>query len=366
MRILIIAPDRTVRGGITTVIEGILASDLSKEYLFEHLSTHRDDISKFGKLIYGIKSYGRFLIIVFRFKPQLIHVHSSFGASFYRKSVIIIMSRFFRIKQINHIHGGEFDLFYKDAGRLKKKLVKFIYNIPEATILLSRGWLEKYDHNFFQNKVFCLSNFAVLPVNSLSAGFGNYAHRKNIVLYLGKVGAKKGAYDIPLIVEKVAKSISKVHFIISGYGDIEKVARIFNEKGCSRMVTFTGWLGPEQKKEWLLKARVYLLPSYDEGFPMSILEAMSYGLPIVSTCVGGIPELVRPEENGLLYQPGDTDGMADGIIKLLQNQDYAIGIGRRNRSKIENGYSLEIYASKLSKIYRQTALKKIERGSECR
>ena len=354
MRVLIVAPDRTVRGGITAVIEGILASDLTKECVFEHLSTNRDDLSKFGKLLYGVKAYGAFLRAVFAFKPDLIHVHSSFGASFFRKAVIILMSRCFKIKQINHIHGGDFDAFYKDAGRFKKKLVRFIYNIPETTILLSRGWLEKYDGIFYRNRVFCLHNFAVLQDNNLAAGVNNYRSRPETVLFLGKIGKGKGAYDLPLIVKKVSDLVREVHFVIAGYGEIETVKEMIVEQGCGRMVTFTGWIGPEQKREWLLKARVYLLPSYHEAYPMSILEAMSYGLPVVSTCVGGIPEIVQTGENGFLYPPGDTDGMAGGIIKLLQNQDYALGIGQSNQNKIRNDYSLEIFASRLGKIYRQT------------
>lgn len=354
MRILLVGPDRSVKGGITTVIEGIFSSDLLKNHIFEHLSTHRDDLSKFGKLVYGIKAYWHFLKTVFVFKPHIIHVHSSFGASFYRKSFIILMSWLLRIKQINHVHGAEFNNFYAEASIFKKKLVKFIYNIPETTIVLSKVWVNKLDTICYRSKVLCLNNFAVMPEDNLAKEIENYGSRKNEVLFLGEVGKRKGAYDIPGIAEKVFHHIKDVHFVVAGNGDIEKIKEIVREKGCDQLVTFTGWIGPAQKKEWLLKARVYLLPSYNEGLPMSVLEAMSYGLPIVSTYVGGIPELVQSDENGFLYQPGDSDGFAEGIIKLLQDQNSAIEISRKNKKKIEEEYSLDVFAHKLDKIYRQT------------
>ena len=193
-----------------------------------------------------------------------------------------------------------------------------------------------------------------MPEDNLAREIESYGNRKNEVLFLGEVGKRKGAYDIPAIAEKVYHHIKDVHFVVAGNGDIEKIQEILREKGCNQLVTFTGWIGPEQKKERMLKARVYLLPLYNEGLPMSVLEAMSYGLPIVSTIVGGIPELVQPGENGFLYQPGDSDVLADGIIKLLQDQNSAMEISRKNKKKIEKEYSLDVFALKLDIIYRQT------------
>lgn len=354
MKILLVGPDRCVKGGISTVIDGIISSDLLNNHIFEHLSTHRDDLTKFGKLIYGIRSYLHFFKKIIVFKPHVIHVHSSFGASFYRKSVVMLISWLLRIKQINHIHGAEFDNFYTEANIFKKKLVKLIYNIPDTTIVLSKVWVNKLDTICYRSKVYCLNNFAVMPKDDLAKEIESYGSRKNEVLFLGEVGKRKGAYDIPAIAEKVYHHIKDVHFVVAGNGDIENIKEILRDKGCKQLVTFTGWIGPEQKKERMLKARVYLLPSYNEGLPMSVLEAMSYGLPIVSTIVGGIPELVQSDENGYLYQPGDSNGLADGIIKLLQDQNSAIEISLKNINKIEKEYSLDVFAHKLDIIYRQT------------
>jgi glycosyltransferase involved in cell wall biosynthesis len=353
MRILLIAPDRSVKGGITTVVEGILASDLTEKHEIVHLSSHRDDLTKLGKLWYGLKAYARFGRTVRSFKPDLVHIHSSFGASFFRKAVFIFLSRVWKIKQINHIHGADFDSFYASSGTLKKSIVKWVYRKPEGTIVLSKDWEDKIAAIATPSKVFCLNNFAVLPDIQSNSLIDRYVERDNVVLFLGEVGKRKGAYDIPDIVERVAKRIPDVKFIIAGNGDVDAVSQIVSKKGLDKNVSFKGWIGSDQKKSYLLDARVYLLPSYNEGLPMSILEAMGYGLPIISTFVGGIPELVVPGENGFLYQPGDTAGMADGIIELLNGQQ-SLALSDNNRRKIERDYSLEVYARKLDHIYAET------------
>ena len=354
MRIMLVGPDRSVKGGITTVIEGILASELAKRHTFLHLSTHRDDLSKMGKLGYGIKAYANFLKAHRQFRPQLIHIHSSFGASFYRKAILIVMARLLRTKVINHIHGAEFDRFYESAGSIKKRLVKTIYDYPETTIVLSQEWVNRIESIVHKSKVFCLNNFAVIPDMNVDEMLAGYHAREKNILFLGEVGKRKGAYDLPDIVKHVSESIPDTHFVVAGNGNIEAVRQQLHSRACDQYVTFTGWIGPEQKKEWLTKSQIFLLPSYNEGLPMSVLEAMSYGLPVVSTLVGGIPGLVETGKNGYLYPPGDTKGIAEGLVNIFQHPKQALEICKANIEKIKRNYSLETTMDQLESIYRQT------------
>lgn len=87
---------------------------------------------------------------------------------------------------------------------------------------------------------------------------------------------------------------------------------------------------------------------------MSILEAMSYGLPVVSTRVGGIPDLVTNEENGYIYDAGDADSMGDAIVKILSDDSLANRMSANNHRKIVDSYSLEVYARQLREIYKET------------
>ena len=265
MKVLLVGPDRSVKGGITTVIDGILSSDLAKDHEFLHLSSHRDDLSKLGKLLYGIKSYRRFKSTVRIFKPDVVHIHSSFGASFFRKAVFMFLARRMGLKSINHIHGAEFDAFYTNASDRKKSLVATVYDLPQATIVLSKEWQERISAICKRSKVFCLNNFAKLPDAESMSEVAAYSGREPIVLFLGEVGKRKGAYDLPAIAKRVVASVPSVKFVVAGNGEIDEVRALAAENGVSSNLIFAGWIGPDEKKNYCWNPKSIFFPHITRG-----------------------------------------------------------------------------------------------------
>lgn len=94
-----------------------------------------------------------------------------------------------------------------------------------------------------------------------------------------------------------------------------------------------------------------MLPSYNEGMPMSILDAMGYGLPIVSTTVGGIPKIVHDSINGYLCNAGDIASFSENIVKLLVDNDLCLKMGQESLNIIESKYSFECHLDKLFQLY---------------
>jgi len=346
MNILMIGPDTAVKGGISSVIRAIKESDFSKQHTIRYLSSYLDYPSKLRKLIKGVKAYFLFIHHILKDRPELVHIHTSFGASFYRKAVFFVICRLFRIRFINHIHGAEFDSFYTHAGCFKKRLIKRVYCLASHTIVLSRSWLISIKGIIGDRPVSVLGNFSVLEPDPKA-----YQSRSNMVLYMGEIGKRKGAYDLPGIMERVIRECPDVHFNICGNGDINALKSILEARRLDAYATLPGWTVDEAKKRYLNDARVFLLPSYNEGQPMAILEAMAYRIPVVSTTVGGIPELVVNGENGFISEPGNTEKMAADIILLLKNRELAASISSNNRRCIEEAHSLAAYLERLNSIY---------------
>jgi glycosyltransferase involved in cell wall biosynthesis len=94
-----------------------------------------------------------------------------------------------------------------------------------------------------------------------------------------------------------------------------------------------------------------VLPSLTEGMPMVLLEAQYFGLPIVASKVGGIPEIVTHERNGFLVQPGDSAGLAKSIIRLLQDEDLALQIKNANQKKFTEENYIDSCISRYEDIY---------------
>lgn len=99
---------------------------------------------------------------------------------------------------------------------------------------------------------------------------------------------------------------------------------------------------------------MFVLPAYNEGFPVAIIEAMSAGLPIISTPVGGIPDVIEEGTNGFLVEPGDAEAIADRIVNLLNNRALNHNMGKQNAMKALANFDVSIVVNALCKIYEQT------------
>lgn len=346
VNIIMIGPDTVVKGGISSIIKALKESTLTDTHSIRFLSSYIDYDSRLKKLFKGMGSYFEFVKEINRERPDLVHIHTSFGASFYRKAVLFLLCKIYGLRFINHIHGAEFDKFYHQANFLKRLIVKQIYNLANATIVLSKSWGEDIEGIVDAERIAVLNNFAVIDHAQT-----DYRVRNNNVIFMGEVGKRKGAYDLPEIIKNVIDEVPEAFFYICGNGEVEKIQNKIEEKGLKNNVHLTGWISGEDKKKLLNDSRVFLLPTYNEGQPMAIIEAMAYKLPVVSTMAGGIPELVQLGVNGYLEHPGDVEKISRHIIKLLKNKALAEKISRNNYNLIKGKYSLEYYLGNLNLIY---------------
>ena len=161
----------------------------------------------------------------------------------------------------------------------------------------------------------------------------------------------KGCLDMVDVVFDLKKFYPEIKMVIAGDGEIEAVKAKAKEKGVLENLIFPGWVRDKEKEELLRNSDIFFLPSYTEGMPMSVLDAMGYGLPIISTNVGGIPRLVKEGANGRLYTPGDAAGMAAGIRELLENTAQRVEYGKKSRAIVEERYSLERHLEKIEQVY---------------
>jgi len=137
-----VVPNRMVKGGIAAVVNGYRGSQLEKDYEITYVESYKDG-NKFDKLLKGICGYFHFACVLLFHKPDLVHIHSSFGPSFYRKMPFIYMAFLRNVPIINHIHGADFDEFFVSASEKKKKKIKKVYNKCDVLIALSDEWKEQ-------------------------------------------------------------------------------------------------------------------------------------------------------------------------------------------------------------------------------
>ena len=349
IKVCMIVPNRMVKGGIAAVVDGYYQSDLEQKYQIKYVESYMDG-NKIQKLLKAISGYLIFLKVLIFEKPDIVHIHSSFGPSFYRKMPFIYMASWANKKIINHIHGADFNNFYTNATEKKKRQIAKVYARCDKLIALSEEWKERLAKIVPQQKIVVIENYSILREDILE----ERCHRKSNhkVLFLGEIGKRKGCFDIPEVIKKVVEKIPDVTFILAGAGkssDEEQIRNLLKEAGVLNHVIFPGWVRGKKKEKLLREADVFFLPSYNEGMPMSVLDAMGYGLPVVSTNVGGIPKLVKNGENGICCDPGDIEKMQEGISTLLEEK--RIEASKSSFEIVREQYSLEVHLKKLESCY---------------
>lgn len=347
MKICMIVPNPSVKGGIASVVNGYRekGSPLEQNYQISYIESYRDG-SKWQKLCKALSGYCAFFLLLCGNRPDIVHVHSSFGPSFYRKIPFIYLSVLFGVPVINHVHGAEFESFYGKASDRKKKLVARVYGKCTKLIVLSEEWKRRFASLIPEERIEILENYCQIPEEPYDTG-----RKADQVLFMGELGRRKGCYDIPAIWELVLRQAPSARLVMAGDGEMEAVRRAFQEKGISSGVSFPGWVRHEKKEKLFRESSIFLFPTYHEGMPMAVLEAMGYGLGIVTTDVGGIPKLIRNEENGFIGKPGDIQAMAQYVIKLLREPALCEAYGHRARELALRDYSAQRHMERLGAIY---------------
>ena len=346
-KILIIGPDKDVKGGVSTVINSYLHSVLAIKYDLILLASYIDG-SKFSKLVQFLKSIFHFFWIILFKNIRIIHIHSASRASFFRKSIFLLISKIFRRKVMFHIHGAEFNIFYhQECGVIKKIYVRRILLLADFIIVLSKQWKKDIDRiGGKASKTHIIFNAVkILPLLERKK-------KSNVnILFMGRLEQRKGIFDLLKTAENLIQKHINIKFILCGDGCVEDLRQRVLEKFPEEFFDIPGWI--TNKAKVYQQADIYVLPSYNEGLPMSILEACNYGLPIVSTPVGGIPEIIEDGTNGFLVKPGDVKALEERLLRLIESPELRKKMGRKGYEKVKDKFNIDHIVDQISKLYEE-------------
>jgi glycosyltransferase involved in cell wall biosynthesis len=313
---------------------------------FKLIRTYPSDRST-NKIIYFIKSL--FLLVKKLINDKsinIVHIHSASNGSFLRKSIVLLITKSFSRKAILHIHGGSFKEYFA-SSRIRSKYILAILNMSNSVICLSDEWA-----SYFKNQL-GLYNVKVLP-NPIELPELNNREKESDrleLLFLGAVVPTKGIFDLLdyLSTNKYFKT-GRIRLHIGGEGEIHHLNMLLQQHGMSGSVVQHGWVENETKSNLMNMMDIFILPSYIEALPMSILEAMSYAKPIISTRVGGIPSLVKEEYNGWLYNPSHIYQLDKIFDEIFADKTKLQVYGNNSRAEALK-YDIRSVAVKLNSIY---------------
>lgn len=345
------------RGGMRSVVEGYRSDGLFEQFNVELLESHAEGAASL-RLRLALSTLIRLLWLLVTRQVALVHCHSAMRGSFWRKSTYALLARAFGVPVIFHLHGSEMKLFVDQLPRPFRALIAWILARQSAVLVLSQSWFDYLVQIAPQAKAHVLPNYVNLPDLSLRTARTDPVVK---LLFLGLVGRRKGVYELLPAMKQVVDEAIPTHLVIGGNGEVEGAKDMVQELRLDQHVELAGWVSGDAKARLFQHADAYVLPSHNEGLPMSLLEAMSWGMPVISTEVGGIPELVRNGIDGLLVPAGDSAKLAAAIARLCQDQALREDMGTAARQRVESTFSREAVLPRLEAIYQSLMPKRLDR-----
>ena len=331
-RVLMVGPHRTkTLGGISTLIDEILNSSLAAQFDFREIASHTDEYGKFGKFWLAVRALLQFAMTLLRWQPDVVYIHVGGNASMYRKIPFITLARLAGCPVISHFHAGDFEPFFARQSRFGRWLI--VRGIGQSTRLIT---VSKQLGQLL-NRLLPKAKVAVVPNGVETAIFTNTSETRHAdsfvrVLFAGTMGRLKGERDLIEALKRVPNVSSRVRLVMLGRCT-ETIEAFCRESGLWPIIDHFGSVPLNERAIFFKWADLFVLPTYAEGMPMVVLEAMAAGLPIITTSVGGIPELIEDGVEGLLIQPGDVGALADRITQLVEDKLERQRMGARGQAK---------------------------------
>lgn len=353
LKVVTVGNAPSVKGGITSVISQVLSHNWSEQNIDMRFIPTFEGGSSADKIKAFLKGYFQLRKEIRKGNVDVAHIHMSHKGSFSRKYYIHRLCRRYGVADIIHLHSSGFVGFYDNASESKKKKIRSLLTECSCVVALGKEWEERVRRIAPNAKIKVMNNTVHIPDMCTNQDVDCVSF-----LYLGVLVKRKGVIDLLKAIKRLkvdgVLDEKKVAFNIGGSGECESELKAYvRENSLEAFVHFLGWVAGEEKIKQLQSNQVLVLPSYNEGLPIAILEAISYGMPVVATDVGSVAEAVHNGENGFLYNAGDIDALTEALNGLISSDSLRTKMGDNSRKLAENTFGDAMYFDALDKLYRR-------------
>lgn len=313
---------------------------------------------------YLAPTLGRLALALLRRKVDLVHINVSERGSFLRKAAVQAVARLFGCPTLVHLHGATFVEFF-DSGRWARGISRLVFGKADAVVVLGAGWRDVMVQRVGipAGKVHVLYN-GVPDIGrdgaERSAPDGSAPLK---LLVLANLSERKGIGCLLQAARLLQSRGVAFDLTIGGGGDVDGYRRRAAELGIAERCRFLGWVGQEQAHALVHASDALLLPSTHEGLPMVILEALSARLPVITTPVGSIPEVLDDGDTALLVRVNDPENLADAIQRLGGDPALWRRLADNGRALYERLFAIDAHCARLAAIYQRVCRDRVSQAA---
>jgi glycosyltransferase involved in cell wall biosynthesis len=347
-RVLQMGPDPAIGGGMAAAMRGLLSSPLGERYELEVVATYRRPEGSRGLALYCL-ALGRLVVWSLRGRGRIVHIHATVRGSTYRKSACVLLAKALRRRVVFHVHSGAGDIavFSASRGRLSLALFRAAFAAADLVLAVSAASADALERAYGVSGVEVVPNAApaVVRVEREEPAPG----AEVLAVYLGGFANPVKGGDVLVSALEIALGREpRLALTLAGPGTLPPAADRLVARHDS--IAWAGWLELEEKDELMRLAHIFVMPSTSEGLPMALLEAMAYGMAIVATEVGGIPEVIETGAEGLLVPADSPAALADALCLLVGDPALRGRLSKGALRRVERLDAVEV-AKRLEALY---------------
>ncbi len=352
--VLVLGPDASHMGGMATVVQQILSLDFNGKYktqLYPATFATSDRQLTWMRVLRHINHARALRATIRRTGAKIVHIHTCSGFSFYRSALDMRVAQRSGCNVILHIHGAAFDEFHENEPKWRKRWVSRVLTRADCVIGLSASWEAKLRAVAPNANIAVLENAVEIPAKP-SRGSGTGVCR---FAFLARMDTWKGIADVLDAGEILRDGGVRFGLTLAGpsgsAGDEVTLPAEIRRRGLSDLVEYVGPLQGDAKTNLLATTDVYIQPSHHEGMPIALLEAIAYGLPVVATRVGAVPEVIEDRVQGRVVPSHAPQRLAGAMRELADHAHDRFRMGRAARSLALERFSLLRLRDDLAVLY---------------
>jgi glycosyltransferase involved in cell wall biosynthesis len=281
----------------------------------------------------------------------IVHLHMNSYGSALRKGILGLLGNMVRAPVIVHLHGADFRDFYIGLPRPLRKAIRFVLNRARNVVVLGDAWRDflVVDVGVEPQKISVIRNGVRQPEHVRPTA--SPPDQAVQITFLGRLGDRKGVPDLLAALQSQRLFAKRWTATIAGDGAVQDFRASVVKAGLQDRVRLPGWVDRDTVGALLRQTDIFVLPSHHEAMPIAILEALAYGVAVVATPVGAIPEILLDGATALLVPPGAPDQLADAIARLIDDPEERRRLGAAGHQVFCNKLEISAVADRFLTLY---------------
>ena len=347
--VFLACPYGQVGGGMGSIMEYLstLEHDPSGQFDLKRLESRGGGNLALSPLFLAA-AVGRIFLEAARGRLAVVHLNLAERGSVYRKAVLLAATKLAGGRVLLHLHAAQIVQFHDSMGGTGRGLLRWMFRGADRCVVLGEVWRRWAMDTFGvdPNRIGIIYNGVPATVAKPRTPQPDAPFR---LLFVGNLLERKGVSD--LLRAFASLRAHRIELTMAGGGPVETYRTLAADLGIADRVRFTGWLSQAATRALMVESGALILPAYDEGLPLVILEALASRTPVICTPVGSIPEVLEDRRTALFVTPGDPAGIAAAVLTLAGDPALGAALSDAGAALYERLFTMEAFARAVGSVY---------------